>query len=230
MNTVSTRTLMMVAMYLCFLCATSTAEDSKKINVKNNCTFPVWPAVESRRFPKPQRYQPLLNPGESLSILFDKSWQGRIWGRVGCNFSESSGEGHCESGDCAGKIICENARIVTQVVIEPDAFSVTLESGYNLPMSIVSSSTKEKCGYQECTADIRVVCPTNLQVRNVEGDVIACNGSCDTTCRPLEFESAFRRACPHATPFTKPDLCYSGLYYLLTFCPSPMDNMAFHQN
>ncbi|KAH9309661.1 hypothetical protein KI387_037572, partial [Taxus chinensis] len=184
----------------------------KTIELKNECEFPVWPAIASwntHENDTPAGFRPLLKPGESYSIGFHMSWQGSIWGRLGCTF-DASERGHCYSGDCGGKLRCEQAPSeeqiatpITQAVFMNGFSAVDVEAGYNLPMSVVPSASDNNAGYQGCSAKVGAVCPKNLQVKH-EDEVIGCKGGCDTylgTCSPPEFSSAFREACPRVVPF-----------------------------
>lgn len=202
----------------------------KTIELKNECEIPVWPGIASwntHEYDIPDGFRPLLKSGESYSIDFDMSWQGSIWGRHGCTFNDGSEQGHCYSGDCGGKLRCEQASAqekivtpITQAVFMNGSSAVDLQAGYNLPISVVPSSLKN-CGSQACGAYVAAVCPTNLQVLEKD-EVIGCNGECNAyfgTCSPPEFSSAFKKACPNVFPFQERVWCFSSTHYNLTFCP-----------
>lgn len=159
-----------------YLCAAESPVAYKTIKVVNNCAFPVWPAiVGSSDLPTPKMRK--LKAGESFSWKADPFWSGSIWGRTGCVFN-SRGLGGCDSGDCGGTLQCkddERTADITAItkaefellggIAKPDTFTVSLEKGYNLPMSVVPSymvnniSRSRPCESMACTADANTVCP-----------------------------------------------------------------------
>lgn len=223
--------------FLC-LCAAESPVAFKTMRVVNNCAFPVWPAVVgSTDLPPPQMRK--LRAGESYSWKVDPFWSGSIWGRTGCVFN-SQGLGGCDSGDCGGNLQCQDEGqdivAITKAefellggIVKPDMYSVTLEKGYNLPMSVVPSyianniGSRRPCEVMACTADANTVCPKELQEKKKGNVVIACNGHYDgyLTSSPA-FSKAFKKACPRAFPFRSGTICPpSTASYTLTFCPRP---------
>lgn len=222
--------------FLCS-CAAESPAAYKTIRVVNNCAFPVWPAtVGSTNFPPTQMKK--VGAGESYSWNVDPFWWGSIWGRAGCVFN-SQGFGGCDSGDCGGKLQCKDdsqdqIRAITKAEFEllggiakPDTYSVTLENGYNLPMSVVASyaannvSSSRPCESMECRANANVVCPKELQMKKKGSVVTACNGHFDgyLPSSPA-FSEAFKKACPRAFPFQSSTICPpSTASYTLIFCP-----------
>ncbi|GLJ38107.1 hypothetical protein SUGI_0775750 [Cryptomeria japonica] len=219
-------------LYLC-LCISLTMTSlcaADTVTLENKCSFPVWPGIFSwntRGYDVPEGFKPLLNASESYSMAFPHEWQGSIWGRFGCSF-DSSERGSCLSGDCEGHLRCESAgpmepnisTPVTQVSLDggPNGglYSIELEKGYNLPMSI------KTCESQECTPPLADICPTNSQVK-VNNEVVACKGECDSylsKCTPPEFDAAFRKACPNVDPFGREVIyCPNPSNLTITFCP-----------
>lgn len=172
---------------------------------------------------------------ESRGVIFMEG--GSIWGRTGCLFN-SQGLGGCNSGDCGGNLQCkvesQDNIAITKAEFEflggiakPDTFSVTLEKGYNLPMSVVPSytannvSSRRPCESMACTADASTVCPKKLQMKKKGSVVTACNGHYDgyLPSSPA-FSQAFQKACPRAFPFRSGTICPpSTASYTVTFCP-----------
>lgn len=222
--------------FLCS-CAAESPAAYKTLRVVNNCAFPVWPAtVGSTNFPPTQMKK--VGAGESYSWNVDPFWWGSIWGRAGCVFN-SQGIGGCDSGDCGGKLQCKDdsqdqIRAITKAEFEllggiakPDTYSVTLENGYNLPMSVVASyaannvSSSRPCETMECRANANVVCPRELQMKKKGSVVTACNGHFDgyLPSSPA-FSEAFKKACPRAFPFQSSTICPpSTASYTVIFCP-----------
>ena len=112
-------------------------------------------------------------------------------------------------------------------IAKPDTYSVTLENGYNLPMSVVASyaanniSITRPCESMDCRANADVVCPKDLQIKKKGSAVTACNGHFNgyLPSSPA-FNEAFKKACPRAFPFHRCTICPpSTTSYTLIFCP-----------
>lgn len=72
----------------------------------NNCNESVWPGIlGGAGHAVPEKGGFHLGLGEEVVFTVPNGWSGRIWGRQGCSFDES-GRGSCESGDCAGGLLC----------------------------------------------------------------------------------------------------------------------------
>lgn len=86
-------------------------------HVANKCPFPVWPATA------PNTGHPVLAdggfflpPGQSKSVRAPATWNGRFWGRTGCNFTSANGNADsrgataaCLTGDCEGRLSCNGS-------------------------------------------------------------------------------------------------------------------------
>jgi hypothetical protein len=136
----------------------------------------------------------VLPAGTSVSITIPDAWNGRFWGRTGCSFN-SSGNGHCETGDCAGHFQCgTNWGAVPATLAEYnlnsyaglDFYDVSLVDGANLPMWINNSggTTRDTinangCSAAGCTKNLLDTCPAVLQIKNSSGTEIACDAACN---------------------------------------------------
>lgn len=240
LRTAGTAMFLVIFASFLYLCAAESPVAYKTIKVVNNCAFPVWPAiVGSSDLPTPKMRK--LKAGESFSWKADPFWSGSIWGRTGCVFN-SRGLGGCDSGDCGGTLQCkddERTADITAItkaefellggIAKPDTFTVSLEKGYNLPMSVVPSymvnniSRSRPCESMACTADANTVCPKKLQMKKKGSVVTACKGHYDGYLpRSPTFSKAFAKACPRAFPFRSGTICPpSTVSYILTFCPHP---------
>lgn len=131
----------------------------------------------------------VLAPGRSLTISVADGWGGRIWGRTGCSF-DSSGSGHCQTGDCGGRFQCTGSGAIPATLAEIDTaawdgldfYDVSMVDGSNLPMYINISNTVTKdplsssgCSSGGCTKPVD--CPTAMQVSS-GGSVVACETAC----------------------------------------------------
>lgn len=79
--------------------------DTIIFHLNNKCPFPVWPASA------PNAGHPviadgggfLLLPNQTRRVHAPPTWNGRFWGRTGCNFTASPA---CQTGDCQGLLAC----------------------------------------------------------------------------------------------------------------------------
>ncbi|XP_052196891.1 thaumatin-like protein [Diospyros lotus] len=228
----------------------NSAAQACTIYVSNKCPFPIWPATA------PNYGQPVLAnggfylpPGQTKSFQAPGTWSGRIWARTGCNFSpDSNWEPACETGDCDGQLQC-NGKIglppVTLVQIslqvdkkKPSFYDVSLVDGYNLPVSVSTIPSDGKCQIRGCLKNLKKSCPSELQVLNGRGEVVACSSAClafdedkfccrnqygsPEKCKPSVYSKIFKDACPsyYSYAFDSPPPlvnCPSD-EYLITFC------------
>jgi hypothetical protein len=157
----------------------------------NSTSQTVWAAAQADPRHPLARTGWVVPVGGSVSFLMPNHWNGRLWGRTGCRF-DTTGAGHCVTGDCAGRFQCGTAGSrspETLAEFDLDAWSgmdfydVNLD-GFNLPMWINHSggSTADKvsangCIPAGCTHDLLSTCPSVLQDR-VGGALVGCQGPC----------------------------------------------------
>ncbi|KAL4565129.1 hypothetical protein LXL04_029214 [Taraxacum kok-saghyz] len=112
----------------------------------NECGFTVWPGilefVGSRGF-NSTGFE--LTKGNSRSFQAPAVWEGRFWGRTGCNFSVP-GNGSCATGDCGtGAIDCNGSGYMPPATFVEftinrthgsDLYDVSIVDGYNLPILV----------------------------------------------------------------------------------------------
>lgn len=130
-----------------------------------------------------------LAPGQRTTVSLPDKWGGRIWGRTGCTF-DSSGHGHCQTGDCGGVFQCVGSGGIPATLGEfslsawggMDFYDVSMVDGANLPMyiNIGHTSTKDPvsstgCSSGGCTKPVN--CPSAMQV-SAGGKVVACETAC----------------------------------------------------
>jgi len=131
----------------------------------------------------------VLPAGRSLSITVPDKWNGRFWGRTGCSF-DSSGSGHCQTGDCAGRLQCAQYGKIPATLAEfnlnswhnLDFYDVSMVDGSNLPMyiNIAKGATKDPISATGCSAagcTKPVACPAALQIK-AGGTVVGCESPC----------------------------------------------------
>lgn len=225
MHTYPRLTLAVAIMMLAGLSA-SAQSHWKTLYLVNKCTTPVWPGLASNAgYPVVGKGGLFLPPGQKAKVVAPWSWQGRVWARTGCSF-DTSGNGTCLTGDCAGKLECDGAigkppATLAQFTLQPNGrpcfYDVSLVDGFNVPIS-VSASGKD-CGTAGCAADVNRYCPQELQIvmnsTSVDaGKVVACKSAClafdldqfccrndydaPAKCPPTMYSGVFKKACPAA--------------------------------
>ncbi|XP_054799616.1 pathogenesis-related thaumatin-like protein 3.5 [Prosopis cineraria] len=217
------------------------------IHPENRCSYTVWPATLSGNGAATLGDGGFtLAPGSSRQLAAPSGWSGRFWARTSCNF-ESSGNGHCSTGDC-GALRCSSGGAPPATLAEftlgtpgnpKDFYDVSLVDGYNVGMGVKATGGTGDCQYAGCVADLNANCPSELQVRNGPS-VVACKSACaafntpefcctgdhstPATCGPTQYSEMFKRACPTAYSYAYDDASStctcSGSNYLITFCPS----------
>ena len=116
--------------------------------IANWCSDDIYPAfiTQGGEGPKENGFQ--LSSGANQTIYVTSDWQGRVWGRTNCSFSDnghSSGGSACSTGDCGGALNCEIAgqspatlaEFTLQGSMQQTYYDISLVDGYNLPMAIV---------------------------------------------------------------------------------------------
>jgi hypothetical protein len=168
--------------------AASAASGARKVTFVNKLTKTIWVAAS------PDPAHPLkatgwvLRPGRSVTITVPNHWNGRFWGRTGCVFRH--GRGHCQTGDCDGKLQCAGWGAVPATLAEYDLdafdgldfYDVSMVDGSNLPMYINVTRGKAAkkvsprgCIPAGCTKPVS--CPKVLRVK-AGGHVVACESAC----------------------------------------------------
>jgi hypothetical protein len=159
-------------------------------------------------------------------------WGGRIWGRTDCSFN-SSGSGHCATGDCGGRFQCQGgeggATTLGEFTLNSfddlDFYDVSMVDGANLPMYITTSNTTSAdqvnargCSAGGCTKP--VVCPSAMTVTGgacespcaaFNNDMYCCRGTwagrtnCDPSKWTPDYALVFKDAEPYAYSYSYDD-------------------------
>ncbi|HWG24293.1 thaumatin family protein [Actinospica sp.] len=168
---------------------TAASSGTHLITIVNADNETIWAATN----PNTQHPIPVtgwkLAPGQSVSFTVPDGWGGRVWGRTGCSFN-SSGVGHCQTGDCGGLFQCQGSEGGTTTLAEltldsfdgMDFYDVSMVDGANLPMYINTTHrtaadpiSSNGCYEGACTK--AVVCPSGMQVKS-NGQAVACETAC----------------------------------------------------
>ncbi|OMO81827.1 Thaumatin [Corchorus capsularis] len=220
------------------------------LTIKNNCPYTIWPATQTGGG-KPQ----LGKTGFSLashgknSINVPATWSGRVWARTGC--STNSGRFVCATADCgSGQVACHGRggappATLAEFTLEGkgghDTYDISNVDGFNLPLSITpQGGSGPKCTRISCSANINLVCPSQLAVKGSGGNIIGCKSACAAfgkpqycctgeymprgKCPPTNYSKFFKKQCPQAYSYAQDDSsstfgCNGGPNYLITFCP-----------
>jgi len=181
----------MIAVLTLAVLLTSVASASK-IEIVNNCQFPIWPGIQANNG-VPENGGFRLNSGERRTIEVPDRWTaGRIWARTGCddNFQ-------CETGFCGNKLGCapdggEPPVSLAEFTLrsenngDMDSYDVSLVDGFNIPVFIelidgtyTSDGGEFSCKKAGgCTANPNEHCPDELAVKNSNGATVACKSAC----------------------------------------------------
>ncbi|CAA0822808.1 THAUMATIN-LIKE PROTEIN 1, partial [Striga hermonthica] len=189
----------------------------------SRCDYTVWPGILSSAGSSDLSSTGFqLEPGSTRSFLARSYWSGRFWGRTGCSFDPSTGQGSCVTGDCgSNRIDCDGAGATPPATLveftigsggAQDFYDVSLVDGYNLPVMVEASG-----GSIWCAADLNRICPKELRA----GGGRACRSACEAfrrdeyccsgaygspaSCRPSVYSEVFKNACPRSYSYAYDD-------------------------
>ncbi|KAL1364462.1 hypothetical protein AAHE18_03G219800 [Arachis hypogaea] len=187
------------------------AARAAQFDIINKCSYTVWAAAV------PTGGGRQLNSGQTWTIqVAAGTTAARIWARTGCSF-DGSGNGHCNTGDCGGRLQCSAygqppntlAEFALNQYNNLDFYDISLVDGFNVPMQF--SPTSNGCTRSiSCTADIIGQCPSQLKTNGgcnnpctvFKTDQYCCNsGSCSAT----DYSKYFKTRCPDAYSYPKDD-------------------------
>ncbi|KAL6527469.1 Thaumatin-like protein 1 [Orobanche gracilis] len=136
----------------------------------NRCGYTVWPGILSNTgSPSLGSTGFQLQTGATQSLQVQPGWSGRLWGRTGCSFDPTTGQGSCTTGDCgSNQIECNGggaappATLVEFTIASTigalDFYDVSLVDGYNLPMMVEAVGGSGVCGSTGCVECARLSC------------------------------------------------------------------------
>ncbi|KAI0922718.1 hypothetical protein AcV5_009615 [Taiwanofungus camphoratus] len=169
----------------------------------------------------------------SVSSTVPNNWTaGRIWGRVDCDFSITTGP-TCLSGWCNGGLLCNPttgtgvppatvAEWTLQGDNDEDYYDVSLVDGFNLPMQITNNVG---CPVAGCSVNLDPICPAALEgPANSSGSTLGCQSACDANLDGDPTNSANCCTGSHSTAVTCPS---SGVEYYSFFKGNCPDTYAY---
>ena len=239
-----TKAMYVAAAVLTVAAASSTAS-AQTLTVKNNCGYTVYPGLY------PAVYDNggwSMASGASVSFGVSSTFNGRIWGRQGCNGSSPAA---CSSGSCGGTgLQCAGTTGTVGTSLAEfnldasgtDWYDVSYVDGMDTPIGVTISNAS--CVSPNTCTSIVSECPTTVQngvdclspctqTGNAE---FCCAGSYGTsaTCQPSTWPSNdeayvtdIHTNCPNEYAYAYDDpvglhTCAtgSGNNYTITFCPN----------
>ena len=193
----------------------------------NKCRHTVWPGLLSGATSPPLPTTGFTLPsGKSRTLIFPKSWSGRIWARTLCSVDPTTRKFSCLTGDCgSGKVECAGAGAIPPATLAEftlngagglDFYDVSLVDGYNLPMLVVARGGHGgDCSPTGCLIDLNIACPRELRVAAARGNgsdvvgfgaAVACKSACEAFGDP-QF------CCSEG--YSTPDTCHPSVYSVL---------------
>ncbi len=229
---------------VCLALATTSNLFATQFTVVNNCGYTVYPGIYPAVYDN-GGWQ--LNPGASVSFSAPAQFNGRIWGRIGC---DGSSPALCSTGQCGGTgLQCAGTTGVSGTSLAEfnlnangtDYYDVSYVDGFDNPIGIASSnsscSSPNTCNttpLTSCSSDLRNgnECLSPCSVYNT--DQYCCRGAYGTsaTCvvsqwpaNEQSFVTNIHNSCPGQYSYAYDDTvglktCSTGSNYTVTFCPS----------
>ncbi|MGD0941275.1 MAG: thaumatin family protein [Terracidiphilus sp.] len=216
------------------------------VTVKNNCSYTIYPGIY------PATYDNggwTMTAGSSVSFTLANGWNGRIWGRKGCN---SASPAVCTTGSCGGTgLECAGTTGVAGTSLAEfnldasgtDWYDVSYVDGFDNPIGVVVSNSS--CvSPNTCTTGPLTSCNSSLLADGgadclspctATGDAqFCCAGAYDTsaTCIVADWPAAdqsyvtnIHNDCPNEYAYAYDDnvglhTCATGANYTVTFCPN----------
>jgi len=159
----------------------------RDIIIKNNCNVTLWPAYASAS----NDHEPLANifggyeanENTSHNITVPDGWEGLIWTRQVCDFSQGDLES-CMTGSCPGGKTCtgvemskldatvaEFTHFPSQGINNSLWYDINISGGFNVAMEIRDLGCNEGT---LCGTDFTASCPVTMQAATSDGTSLAC--------------------------------------------------------
>ncbi len=217
------------------------------VTVVNSCSYTVYPGIY------PASYQNggwEMAPNTSVTFSLPNPWNGRIWGRIGC---DGSSPAICQTGSCGGTgLQCAGTTGATGTSLvemnldyapnyNTDNYDVSYVDGIDNPIGLTLSNSS--CvSPSTCTAAPLTNCPSGLAkgpdcqspCTAYGTDQFCCSGADDTPSTCIEsawptpdqqYVTDIHNACPNDYAWAYDDNigdhnCPTGSSYTITFCPN----------
>jgi hypothetical protein len=233
--------VLQAALAVTLLCSAALTANAVTFTVKNNCGYTVYPGIY------PAVYQNggwSMSAGASVSFSVSSTFNGRIWGRQGCN---SASPAQCSSGSCGGSgLQCAGTTGALGTSLAEfnldasgtDWYDVSYVDGIDTPIGILISNSS--CLSPNTSKSFS--CPTTLKngvdclspCTATGSAQYCCAGAygSPSTCIVSQWPSNdqayvtdIHNNCPHDYAYAYDDntglhTCAAGSNYTITFCPS----------
>ncbi|KAJ7624601.1 thaumatin-like protein [Roridomyces roridus] len=200
---------------------------ARSMTVYNGCPFTVWPAYFTSSGGNPSQVTG-WQADAFTAVTFDvpSSWDGRIWARRNCDFSNNNGPTACLDGGCNGGLQCDRS---TGTGVPPaslaefnldgdgvnDWYDVSFVDGYNLPISVTNNVG---CPQPGCAVDLGPNCPSDLK------------GPFDSSGFPVGCKSACYQTSLDGWINDNPNCC-TGIHDTAATCPpSGVEDYSYFKN
>lgn len=214
--------------------------------VVNNCSYTVYPGIYPATYANGGW---AMNPGTSVSFNLPSGWNGRIWGRIGCNGASPA---QCSTGSCGGTgLQCAGTTGVAGTSLAEfnlnangtDWYNVSYVDGFDNPIGVrISNGSCYSPG--TCTSEPKQYCSPDLvngqnclsPCTRYGTDQYCCRGAYGTpdTCRVSNWPASaqsyvnnIHNYCPGQYSYAYDEVpgnalhtCPTGANYTVTFCPS----------
>jgi hypothetical protein len=224
----------------CLLTAASSA-NAATFTVVNNCGYTVYPGIY------PAVYDNggwSMAPGSSVSFGVSSTFNGRLWGRQGCNGASPA---VCSSGSCGGTgLQCAGTTGVAGTSLAEwnldasgtDYYDVSYVDGQDTPLGMVVSNgscvSPNTCSKIACTTEIVNGVDCLSPCTQTGSAQFCCAGAYNTaaTCvvsawpaADQDYVNNIHADCPNQYAYAYDDpvglhTCGTGVNYTLTFCPN----------
>ncbi len=237
--------LMTLALVAAVVLAWGGIAQASTFTVRNNCSYTVYPGIY------PAIYSNggwTMAPGASVNIS-PGAFNGRIWGRTGCN---SSSPAQCTTGQCGGTgLQCAGTTGQAGTSLAEfnfnagatDWYNVSYVDGIDVPIGVQVSNSG--CySPNTCSEAVKTNCPADLRVggyclspcTRYNTDQYCCRGAygLPSTCIVANWAASARAYvdnihayCPRQYSYAYDEIsggalhtCPTGPNYTITFCPS----------
>jgi hypothetical protein len=216
------------------------------VTVKNNCSYTVYPGIYPASYDNGGWE---MTAGSSVSFTLANGWNGRIWGRIGCN---SASPAVCYTGSCGGTgLQCAGTTGVAGTSLAEfnldasgtDYYDVSYVDGFDNPIG-VEVSNSSCVSPNTCTSAPVSDCPSG-ELQDSGYDCLSpcteygtaqycCTGAygSSSTCitgnwpQPEQsYVTNIHNYCPNEYAYAYDDAnglhtCATGANYTITFCPN----------
>jgi len=243
----------LLAVILCMAAAAIAAPSlAATFTVVNNCSYTIYPGIY------PATYSNggwTMNPGTSVSFTLNPGWNGRIWGRIGCNGASPA---VCATGQCGGTgLQCAGTTGVAGTSLAEfnlnangtDWYNVSYVDGFDNPIGVrvsnascVSPNTCTTAPRQFCSSDLLSNQDCLSPCTRYNTDQYCCRGAFGTaqTCvvsnwpaSAQSYVNNIHAYCPNQYSYAYDEVagnalhtCPTGANNTVTFCPSGGSNGA----